>query len=281
MPVKVYRPTTAGRRKSSVQTFAEITKFEPEKSLVTIKRRTGGRNNQGKITVRHRGGGAKRYIRMVDFKRMRYDEEAEVIAIEYDPNRSAFLALIQYADQTKAYMIAPEGLKVGTKIMSSQTRIEAVTGNRMPLEFVPQGVRVHNIEFRPGEGGKMARGAGTGIELMNVEGKYAQIKLPSGEIRMVPKACAATIGVVGNADYSLVRWGKAGRTRLRGIKPTVRGKAMNPVDHPHGGGEGRNPIGMKHPKTPWGKPALGVKTRRPKKGTSKFIVKRRGTRKRK
>ena len=281
MAVKVYKPTTAGRRKSSVQSFAEITKTEPEKSLVIAKRRTGGRNNQGKITVRHRGGGAKRYIRTVDFLRNRYDQEATVIAIEYDPNRSAHLALLQYTDGTKAYMIAPQGMGVGEVISSSENKIEPKTGNRMPLEHVPPGVTVHNIEFRPGEGGKIARGAGAAVELMSIEGKHAQLKMPSGEVRMVPKRSAATIGVVGNADYRHVRWGKAGRTRLRGIRPTVRGKAMNPVDHPHGGGEGRNPIGMKHPKTPWGKPALGVKTRRPKKGSSRLILRRRGAKKRK
>lgn len=281
MAVKVYKPTTPGRRKSSVQSFAEITKHEPEKSLVVAKRRTGGRNNQGKITVRHRGGGAKRYIRKVDFMRTRYNDPATVTAIEYDPNRSAHIALLEYADGKKAYMVAPEGLKVDTQIVASDKKAEPKVGNRMPLEFIPPGVTVHNIEFRPGEGGKIARGAGVGVELMSIEGKYAQLKMPSGEVRLVPKGCSATIGSVGNADYRHVRWGKAGRTRHLGIKPTVRGKVMNPVDHPHGGGEGRNPIGMKHPKTPWGKPALGVKTRRSKKASSKLILRRRGAKKRK
>lgn len=281
MGVKVHKPTTAGRRKSSVQSFADITKSRPEKSLVVAKRRTGGRNNQGKITVRHRGGGAKRYIRIVDFVRSRYNDEALVSAIEYDPNRSANIALLEYADGSKAYIVAPEGLKVNMKIVSSDAKVEPSVGNRMPLEHVPPGVVVHNIEFRPGEGGKIARGAGAGVELMSIEGKHAQLKMPSGEVRLVSKKCSATVGSVGNADYRHVRWGKAGRTRHLGIKPTVRGKAMNPVDHPHGGGEGRNPIGMKHPKTPWGKPALGVKSRRNKKGSSKLILRRRTAKKRK
>jgi large subunit ribosomal protein L2 len=280
MSVRVHKPTSNGRRRSSVQGFEEITKTQPEKSLLIPKRRTGGRNNQGKITVRHRGGGAKRYIRQVDFNRFNYDHEAEVKGIEYDPNRSAFLALIEYSDGRKAYMIAPVGLTVGSRVMSSKHSIEIKTGNRLPLEFVPTGITVHNIEYRPGEGGRMVRGAGTGAQLMAVEGEYAHLRLPSGEVRMVPKESAATIGQVGNPDYRHVRWGKAGRMRHRGFRPTVRGKAMNPIDHPHGGGEGHNPIGMKHPKTPWGKPALGVLTRKPKKASGRLILERRKKKKR-
>lgn len=275
MGIRVYKPTSAGRRRSSVQTFDDITKQRPEKSLVIPKKRTGGRNNQGKITVRHRGGGAKRYIRVIDFIRRRYDEPANVIAIEYDPNRGARLALLEFADHSKAYMIAPEGVVVGNTVLSSKGRIDIAVGNRLPLEFIPIGLMIHSIEFQPGEGGKLVRGAGTGAQLMAVEGKYAHIRLPSGEVRMVLKECAATIGQVGNPDWRHIRWGKAGRMRHRGIRPTVRGKAMNPVDHPHGGGEGHNPIGMKHPKTPWGKHALGVLTRKPKKASSKLIVQRR------
>jgi len=279
MGIRIYKPTTPGRRISSVQTFELITKKDPEKSLLIFKRRKGGRNNQGKITVRHRGGGARRYIRDVDFKRTRYNEPAKVEAIEYDPNRNAFLALLSYPDGAKAYMIAPEGLVVGSTIMSSDKLIDITIGNRMPLEVIPPSVVVHNVEFRPGEGGKIARGAGIGIELMTVEGDYAQLKLPSGEIRLVHKRCAATIGQVGNAEYKNIRWGKAGRSRHRGIRPSVRGKAMNPVDHPHGGGEGNSPIGMKHPKTPTGKPALGVRTRKTKRYSKHLIINRRLSRK--
>lgn len=272
MGIRIYKPTTNGRRNSSVQTFDDITKKEPEKSLVMIKKRNAGRNNQGKITVRHRGGGTRRYIRLVDFKRTAYDAPATVAAIEYDPNRGARLALLEYPGNKKAYMIAPVGLSVGEQIMSSQSRIEIKPGNRLPLEHIPVGLMVHAIEFRPGEGAKLVRGAGTGAQLMALEGEYAHLKLPSGEVRMVAKGCAATIGQVGNPDWRHVRWGKAGRMRHRGIRPTVRGKAMNPVDHPHGGGEGHNPIGMKHPKTPWGKNAYGVKTRRPRKASAQMIM---------
>ncbi|MFA5953952.1 MAG: 50S ribosomal protein L2 [Patescibacteria group bacterium] len=279
MPVRIYKPTSPGRRNSSVQSFAEITKTNPEKSLLLPKKRQGGRNNQGKITVRHRGGGAKRYIRIVDFLRTRYDIPATVTAIEYDPNRNAFLALVEYSDNTKAYMIAPQGLTVGNTIVSSKNALEVATGNRMPLQLIPPGVVVHSVEFRPGEGGKLARGAGVGVELMAIEGDYAQLKMPSGEVRLVRKECSATIGVVGNADHRNIRWGKAGRSRHRGIRPTVRGKAMNPVDHPHGGGEGNNPIGMKYPKTPTGKPALGVRTRDTHRSSQRLILNRRTTRK--
>lgn len=261
MGIRIHRPITAGRRKSSAQTFDDITKFEPEKSLVIIKKRTAGRNAQGKITVRHRGGGAKRYIRVVDFIRRLYDVPARVAAIEYDPNRGARLALLAYPNNTNAYMIAPLGLNVGDEIVSSRGTVAIKPGNRLPLQYIPIGLMVHNIEFIQSGGGKLVRGAGTGAQLMAIEGHYAHLKLSSGEIRMVPQECAATIGQVGNPDWRHIRWGKAGRMRHRGWRPTVRGKAMNPVDHPHGGGEGHNPIGLKHPKTPWGRPALGVKTR--------------------
>ncbi|KKU47882.1 50S ribosomal protein L2 [Candidatus Uhrbacteria bacterium RIFCSPLOWO2_12_FULL_46_10] len=271
MGIRIHKPITAGRRKSSVQTFDDITKFEPEKSLAVIRKRTGGRNAQGKITVRHRGGGAKRYIRLVDFVRCRYNVPAKVTAIEYDPSRGARLALLVYSDQTKYYMIAPLGLNIGDEIVASREAVEIKIGNRLPLQFIPIGLMVHNIEFIPGSGGKLVRGAGTGAQLMVVEGRYAHLRLPSGEIRMVPKECAATIGQVGNPDWRHIRWGKAGRVRHRGWRPTVRGKAMNPVDHPHGGGEGHNPIGLKHPKTPWGKPAIGVKTRR-RRASARLIL---------
>lgn len=262
MGIRIYRPITAGRRKSSVQTFDDITKFEPEKSLVMIKKRTAGRNAQGKITVRHRGGGARRYVRMVDFVRRSYDVPAKVAAIEYDPNRGARLALLTHQNNIKSYIIAPLGLNVGDEIVSSRGTVAIKPGNRLPLQHIPIGIMVHNIEFIKSGGGKLVRGAGTGAQLMALEGGYAHLRLPSGEIRMVPQECAATIGQVGNPDWRHIRWGKAGRMRHRGWRPTVRGKAMNPVDHPHGGGEGHNPIGLKHPKTPWGLPALGVKTRR-------------------
>jgi len=275
MPIKVYKPTSAGRRHSSVDAFADITKNEPEKSLVIAKTRASGRNNQGKITVRHRGGGAARFIRIVDFKRAKYDIPAKVAAIEYDPARGARLALLNYVDGAKAYMVAPKDLKVGDMVVSSKDLVEVKPGNRMPLSVIPVGVEVHSIEMFPGNGGMFARGAGNAAQYMAQEGEFAQLKLPSGEVRMFSKDCMATVGAVGNSDHRLVRWGKAGRTRHRGRRPQVRGKVMNPVDHPHGGGEGRNSIGLKHPKTPWGKPALGVKTRNKKKASWKFIVKRR------
>jgi large subunit ribosomal protein L2 len=275
MPIKIYRPVTKGRRISSVDAFTDITKFEPEKSLVYAKKRASGRNNQGKTTVRHRGGGAHRYVRIVDFKMNKYDIPATVAAIEYDPGRGSRIALLHYKDGEKRYMIAPQGLNVGDTVMSSKHLIEIKPGNRMPLSQIPVGVAVHNIELMPETGGMVARGAGLGAQYMALEGDYASLKLPSGEVRRFHKDCAATVGMVGNPDHRLVRWGKAGRTRHRGRKPEVRGKVMNPVDHPHGGGEGKHPIGLKHPKTLWGKPALGVKTRDPKKSSSKLIVKRR------
>ncbi|MCB9798347.1 50S ribosomal protein L2 [Candidatus Nomurabacteria bacterium] len=273
MAVKVYKPTTPGRRKSSVQDFSDITKTKPEKSLTVPLKSKAGRNNSGKITVRHRGGGVKRMYRLVDFKRQNFDVTAEVVAIEYDPNRGPRVALIAYEDGSKAYILGYDGLKVGDKVMSSQGTIEAARGNRMPLENIPLGMFVYNVELYPGQGGQMVRGAGAGAQLMVIEGKYAQLKLPSGEIRLVSKKCAGTIGKVGNSDYGLVRYGKAGRMRKKGWRPTVKGKNMNPVDHPHGGGEGHATIGMKGgPKTPWGKKALGVKTRKKGKASDKLII---------
>lgn len=275
MPIKSFKPTTPGRRLASVDAYSDITKTEPEKSLIYIKKRTGGRNNQGKITVRHRGGGARRYIRIVDFRRDKFDIPARIEAIEHDPARGARLALLVYRDGERRYMVAPQGLAVGDVVVSSRERVEVKPGNRMPLSKVPVGVLVHSIELMPEQGGKLVRGAGLGAQLMAVEGGQAQIKLPSGEVRRVSAQCLVTIGSVGNPDHRLVRLGKAGRMRHRGIRPTVRGKAMNPVDHPHGGGEGKHPIGMKFAKTKWGKHALGVKTRRTKKWSSKMIVSRR------
>lgn len=276
MPIKVYKPTTPGRRNSSVQDFSDVTKIIPERSLTVKLKSKSGRNNTGKITVRHRGGGVKQLYRIIDFKRQKFDEAATVTAIEYDPNRGPRLALIEYADKTKAYMIAPAGMVVGDTVMSSDHRIEATPGARMPLEFIPVGLFVHSIELSPGDGGKMVRGAGNSAQLQVLEGKYAQLKLPSGEVRLVKKECAATIGANSNPDYKLVRYGKAGRKRKMGWRPTVLGKSMNPVDHPHGGGEGHSPIGLRGgPKTPWGKKAMGVKTRKRTKWSNKFIVSRR------
>ena len=271
MPIKQYRPVTKGRRLSSVQDFSDITTNEPEKSLISIRKDRAGRTN-GKITVRHRGGGVKRFIRDIDFKRTRFDIPATVTTVEYDPNRGARIGLLTYKDGVKAYMILPDGVKVGEEVVSSQTEAEIKPGNRLPLEKIPAGAVIHAVEIAPGQGAKIARGAGVSIELMAVEGTMATLKLPSGEVRQVPKSCSATIGSVSNPDWHLVRWGKAGRTRLRGIKPTVRGKVMNPNDHPHGGGEGKHPIGMKFAKTKWGKHALGVKTRKANKASNKFIL---------
>jgi len=280
MAVKKYKPTTPGRRNASVQDFSDITKTKPEKSLIVPIKKQAGRNNTGKITVRHRGGGAKRMYRIIDFKRQKYDQVAEVIAIEYDPNRGSRIALVQYEDGEKAYYIAAQGMEVGNKLVSSQNQIEASVGNRMPLDKIPAGLFVYNVELQPSKGGQMARGAGSAALLQVVEGKHAQLKMPSGEVRLVPKVCMATVGKVSNPDKKLVRLGKAGRSRHLGKRPTVRGKAMNPVDHPHGGGEARNSIGLKGgPKTPWGKKALGVKTRNKKKVSSKLIISRRKKRK--
>ena len=275
MAIKRYKPTTPGRRRSSVDSFSDITCTTPNKPLLKIKKRSGGRNAQGRITVRHRGGGAKRYIRTVDFKREKFDVPATVKTIEYDPNRNARIALVAYKDGEKRYIIAPDSVKVGDVLVSSQKSAEFKVGNRLPLEKIQEGMSVYNIELVPGKGAEMVRSAGTMARLMAVEGKFAQLKLPSGEIRLVPKECMATMGKVSNSDYMHIRWGKAGRTRHRGFRPTVRGKAMNPCDHPHGGGEGRTGIGMKAPKTPWGKKALGVKTRRKNKASDRLIIRRR------
>ena len=280
MGIKKVKPTTPGRRQASFDDFSDITKKKPEKKLVIIKKRTGGRNAQGRITIRHRGGGAKRYIRIIDFKRDKYDVPAKIAAIEYDPNRGARLALLHYVDGAKRYIISPISLKVGDKIISSRKKVEIENGNAMPIKYVPAGIAVYNVEIEPGRGGKIARGAGNAVYVMGVEGKFAQIKMPSGEIRLVKKECLCTIGQSSNPDKRLIKLGKAGRKRNLGIRPTVRGTAMNPVDHPHGGGEGNQPIGLKHPKTPWGKPALGVKTRKKSKKSDKLIIKRRGTKRR-
>ncbi len=280
MAIKAYKPTTPARRKTTIVSSEDITKKKPEKSLTVIKKQWAGRNNTGKITVRHRGGGAKRKLRLVDFKRLNYDIPAQVIAIEYDPNRSARIALVQYENGNLSYILAHSNMQVGDKIISSNKKISIKAGNRLPLEFIPAGIGVYNIELNPGEGGVFARSAGSSVVIQSIEGKYAQLKMPSGEVRLVKKECLATVGSVSNPDHRLVRIGKAGRKRHLGIRPTVRGKVMNPVDHPHGGGEGRQPIGLKYPKTKWGKHALGVKTRQKHKVSDRFIVKRRKKRRR-
>lgn len=276
MAVKQYKPVTPGRRKSSVQDFSDVTKTRPEKSLVTRIQKKSGRNNTGRITVRHRGGGVKRLYRMVDFKETRFDVKGTVVAIEYDPNRGPRIALVEYQDGTKSYVLAAEGMKVGSQILSSKNRIEAAPGARMPLEYIPVGLFVYNVELTPGKGGQLVRGAGLSAQIQAFEGNHVQLKLPSGEMRLVLKECMATVGRVGNADFGLVRYGKAGRKRYLGWKPRVKGKNMNPVDHPHGGGEGHSPIGLRQgPKTPWGKKAMGVHTRKPGKWSDKMIIQRR------
>ena len=272
MPIRQYRPTSPGRRGMSVSTFEEITKTKPEKSLVVKLKKHSGRNNQGRITTRHRGGGAKRAYRLIDFKRNKQNVPAKVAAIEYDPNRSARIALLHYIDGEKRYIIAPLGLKVGDQVMAGP-EADIKPGNALPLKNIPTGTTVHNIELTKGRGGQMVRGAGAGAQLMAKEGDYALIRLPSGEQRRVHILCTATIGQVGNVDHENRNLGKAGRSRHMGRRPSVRGSVMNPRDHPHGGGEGRAPIGGQ-PQTPWGKPALGFKTRRNKK-TDQFIVRRR------
>jgi large subunit ribosomal protein L2 len=275
MSVKLYKPTTNGRRGASAPDFSDLTATKPVKSLVPILKKNSGRNNQGIITVRHRGGGVKKLYRMVDFKQTNFDVVGTVSTIEYDPNRGARVALVEYTNGVKTYILVPQGLKVGDKIMSSKKAIEPTVGSRMPLEFIPTGLFVFNIELTPGKGGQLVRGAGVGAQLQTVEGRYAQLKMPSGEVRLVLKESLANVGQVGNSDHKLVRLGKAGRMRLKGWRPVVRGKVMNPVDHPHGGGEGRNPIGLKGgPKTKWGKKAMGVKTRRTR-SSDKLIVERR------
>ena len=275
MGIKKYNPYTPSRRQMTGLDFSEITKTEPEKSLVVSLSKTAGRNNQGKITVRHHGGGAKRKYRLIDFKRNSKDGiPAKVIGIEYDPNRTANIALICYADGEKAYIIAPEGLTDGMTVVSGADA-EARIGNCLPLQNIPVGTQVHNVELHPGKGGQLVRSAGNSAQLMAKEGKFATLRLPSGEMRMVPIICRATVGVVGNGEHSLVNIGKAGRKRHMGIRPTVRGSVMNPNDHPHGGGEGKCGIGRPGPSTPWGKPALGLKTRAKKKASNKMIVRRR------
>ena len=274
MGIKTYRPYTPSRRQMTGSDFSEITKTTPEKSLLAPKSRQAGRNNQGKITVRHRGGGAKKKYRIVDFKRRKDGISANVIGIEYDPNRTANIALICYEDGEKAYILAPEGLKVGMKVMNGP-EAEVRVGNCLPLSEIPVGTQIHNIELYPGRGGQMVRSAGNSAQLMAKEGKYATLRLPSGEMRMVPLVCRASVGVVGNSDHNLINLGKAGRKRHMGIRPTVRGSVMNPNDHPHGGGEGKAGIGRPGPCTPWGKPALGLKTRKRNKSSNKLIVRRR------
>ena len=276
MGIKTYRPYTPSRRHMTGSDFSEITKTTPEKSLLASKSRTAGRNNQGKITVRHRGGGAKRKYRIIDFKRKKDGIPATVIGIEYDPNRTANIALICYADGEKAYILAPQGLTDGMKVMNGP-EAEVRVGNCLPLSEIPVGTQIHNIELYPGRGGQLVRSAGNSAQLMAKEGKYATLRLPSGEMRMVPIICRASIGVVGNGDHNLINIGKAGRKRHMGIRPTVRGSVMNPNDHPHGGGEGRTSIGRKAPMTPWGKKAMGVKTRKNKKASTKLIVRRRNS----
>ncbi|MCR5595784.1 MAG: 50S ribosomal protein L2 [Lachnospiraceae bacterium] len=274
MGIKTYNPYTPSRRNMTGSDFSEITKTTPEKALTYSLKKTAGRNNQGKITVRHHGGGSRRLYRKIDFKRNKDGIAAKVIGIEYDPNRTANIALICYEDGEKAYILAPEGLKDGMKVMNGE-HAEVRIGNCLPLENIPVGTMVHNIELLPGKGGQMVRAAGNGAQVMAKEGKYATLRLPSGEMRMVPIGCRASIGVIGNGEHNLINLGKAGRKRHMGIRPTVRGSVMNPNDHPHGGGEGRAPIGRPGPSTPWGKPAMGLKTRKKKKASNKMIVRRR------
>ncbi len=273
MAVKKYKPTTPGQRGMTGYTFEEITKSTPERSLIIHPRGHGGRDNTGRITVRHRGGGNRRYIRILDFKRDKQNIPAKVAAIEYDPNRTARLALLNYADGEKRYIVAPLGIKVGDTLLSG-AQAEIRPGNNLPLANIPVGTLVHNIELKPGKGGQLVRSAGGSAQVLAKEGEYAQIRLPSGEVRLVSQVCFATIGQVGNLDHSNIKLGKAGRKRHMGIRPTVRGTAMSPRDHPHGGGEGRQPTGMPGPKTPWGRPARGYKTRR-NKSTNKYIVRHR------
>jgi large subunit ribosomal protein L2 len=278
MGIRTYNPYTPSRRHMTASTFEEITKSTPEKSLVVSLKKHSGRNNQGKITVRHRGGGSKIKYRVIDFKRNKDGVPAKVVAIEYDPNRSANIALLQYADGEKRYIISPNGLKVGHKVMSGP-EAEIKVGNALALENIPVGTSLHNIELKPGKGGQLVRSAGNVAQLMAKEGKFATLRLPSGEMRMVPIKCKATVGQVGNIDHELITVGKAGRKRHMGIRPTVRGSVMNPNDHPHGGGEGRAPVGRPSPMTPWGKPALGLKTRKKNKHSNKYIVRKRGGKK--
>ena len=278
MAIKKYKPVTNGRRGMTTLSNAEITTNTPQKSLLVSKSKTGGRNNQGRMTVRHIGGGAKRKYRIIDFKRNKFDITARVATIEYDPNRSANIALLVYKDGEKRYILAPKGLETGAIVVSGQN-VDIKVGNSLPLQNIPVGTKVHNIEMKPGKGGTLARSAGASAQILGREGKYVMLRLQSGETRKILGTCFATIGVVGNEDYELVNLGKAGRKRHMGIRPTNRGSAMNPNDHPHGGGEGRTPIGRKAPVTPWGKPALGYKTRNKKKASEKLIVSRKSKRK--
>ena len=277
MGIKTYKPYTPSRRNMTSSDKSEITKETPEKALLVSLKKTAGRNNQGKITVRHKGGGNRRKYRVIDFKRYKDDIPAKVIGIEYDPNRTANIALICYHDGVKANIHAPDGLKVGQTVMNG-AKAEIRTGNCLPLSAIPVGTMVHNVELSPKHGGQMVRSAGNGAQVMAKEGKYVTLRLPSGEMRMVSQDCRATIGIVGNIDHNLVNYGKAGRIRHMGVRPTVRGSVMNPNDHPHGGGEGKAPIGRPGPCTPWGKPALGLKTRKGNKASNKMIVRRRNGR---
>ena len=274
MAIRKYKPTSAGVRGMSVSTFEEITRREPEKSLVVSLSKSGGRNSLGRVTVRHRGGGAKRKYRIIDFKRNKDGIPAKVASIEYDPNRTANIALLHYVDGEKRYILAPEGLKVGAVVESGE-HADIVVGNALKLEDIPVGTNVHNIELKPGKGAQLVRSAGSEAQLMGKEGKFAQLRLPSGEFRLIHLECKATVGQVGNLTHELITVGKAGRSRHMGKRPHVRGSVMNPVDHPHGGGEGRTPVGRPAPSTPWGKPALGLKTRKKNKKSNKFIVRRR------
>lgn len=274
MAMKHFKPYTPSRRNMTVSSFEEITKKTPEKSLLAKKKKHAGRNAYGRITVRHQGGGNRQKYRIVDFKRNKDNMEATVIGIEYDPNRSANIALIEYKDGQKAYILAPQGLTDGDKVISGE-KADIKPGNCMPIYSIPVGTLIHNIELNPMQGGKLVKAAGQSAQLMAKEGKYAHVRLPSGEMRLILSKCRATIGVIGNADHENMKIGKAGRKRHMGVRPTVRGSVMNPVDHPHGGGEGKAPIGHAGPMTPWGKPALGYKTRNKKKQSNKFIVKRR------
>ena len=274
MAVKKFVPTSPGRRFMTVRTFEEITKTKPEKSLLAPLKKKAGRNAQGRITVRHHGGGHKRKYRIIDFKRNKDGIPAKVAAIEYDPNRSANIALLHYADGEKRYILAPVGVTAGTEIMSGENA-DIKPGNALPLKNIPVGTLIHNIELKKGKGGQLVRSAGAAAQLMAKEGKYAHVRLPSGEVRLISQECKATIGQVGNVEHENITIGKAGRSRWLGIRPTVRGSVMNPVDHPHGGGEGKAPIGRKSPVTPWGKPTLGFKTRKKNKKSDQYIVKRR------
>ena len=275
MAIRVYKPTTNARRNMSTTDYSGLSKVKPERSLLESQKKHAGRNSYGRITVRHRGGGNRQKYRVIDFKRTKFDIPAEVKTLEYDPNRSAHIALIQYEDGAKSYILAPAGLKVGDSVIAGPTA-DIKPGNALPLSSIPTGTVIHNIELYPGRGGQLVRSAGNSAQLMAKEGKLALLRLPSGELRNVPIKCMATVGAVGNGDHENVKIGKAGRTRHMGIRPTVRGSVMNPCDHPHGGGEGKSPIGRPGPVTPWGKPALGYKTRSKKKASNKMIVKRRG-----